>query len=387
MPTHHAILGPSSAYRWLTCTPSARFEEQLPDEETTFALEGTLAHDLAAFVLGVTYHGHDGGDDQILEAIEARVAEYYTSIAQPNAFTEMYEHAQAWADFVADFGGDLLIENEYDLSRFIPLGFGTADAVNITDDVLYVSDYKYGAGVRVSATNNSQLKIYGLGALLKAIELGHTPETVTLSIFQPRTGGPSSWSISVKDLLLWAETELAPKANLAIAGVGDFVPGKHCQFCKARTSCAAYYGMFAELLKIKDARVIQPGQRAKVLKYGGLVASWIKKVEEEAIRDLQAKKPINGYKLVAGRGVRKFKNEDDVVDTLIGEGYDTDDIFKTEIRALTDLEKALGKKRFEALFANLIINVPGKPTLAHEDDERPAIGASAADEYDDEELL
>ena len=47
----HAILGPSSAKRWLTCTPSAALEATFPPTSSKFADEGTLAHRLAEMLL------------------------------------------------------------------------------------------------------------------------------------------------------------------------------------------------------------------------------------------------------------------------------------------------------------------------------------------------
>ncbi len=48
----HAILSPSSASRWLACTPSARLEEVIPDKSGMAAAEGTLAHELAEYLIG-----------------------------------------------------------------------------------------------------------------------------------------------------------------------------------------------------------------------------------------------------------------------------------------------------------------------------------------------
>lgn len=42
----HALLSASGAHRWLSCTPSAKLEEQFPDSTSTYAEEGTLAHEL-----------------------------------------------------------------------------------------------------------------------------------------------------------------------------------------------------------------------------------------------------------------------------------------------------------------------------------------------------
>ena len=46
----HALLSASSSKRWLSCTPSARLEEQFKDEAggSVYAEEGTAAHALAS---------------------------------------------------------------------------------------------------------------------------------------------------------------------------------------------------------------------------------------------------------------------------------------------------------------------------------------------------
>lgn len=220
METRHAILSPSAAYRWLACTPSARFEEQIPDEGSTYAAEGTLAHELAALLLSAR-SGVFKGSQSTFNAMLGRIT------ANPLYNDEMLAHCEAYAAFVVEKGGAVLIEHSYDLSKYIPLSFGTADATNLDKTVIHVTDFKYGAGVRVAATANKQMMLYGLGAYEAATAKGFKPERVTLSIFQPRAGGPSSWELSVTDLLRWAEEEAKPKAMLAIAGAGEFKPGKH----------------------------------------------------------------------------------------------------------------------------------------------------------------
>lgn len=387
MAGEHAILSPSAAYRWLVCTPSARFEEQIPDEESPYAEEGTLAHELAALLLSARaglFKGSQKTFNGMLSSLEDRVNAYYQGQDKPIEFKEMYQHCEDYVSYVMDNGGKILIEHKYDVTKYIPLGYGTADATGIKPEVIHVTDFKYGAGQRVTATGNKQLMIYALGALL---ESKSNAETVVMHIYQPRAGGASNWELSRKDLLLWAENELGPKAKVAIAGMGDFVPGNHCLFCKARTSCKAYYDRFADVKAIKDKRVMTPADTATVLTYGPLVASWVKKIEAETLANLKNGKKVPGFKLVAGRSKRSFKNEDDVVDILLGENYDSDAIFDSSLKALTAIEKMVGPKKFKELFADQVVTLPGNPQLAPEDDVRPAVGASAADEYDDENDL
>lgn len=372
MGANHAILSPSSAYRWLACTPSARFEEQLPEEESVYAAEGTLAHELGALLLM----------GKAIDKIEAN----------PLYSPEMLEYCEGYADFVTKLAGGahVYIERAYDMSKYIPLQFGTCDASFIKDGEIWVIDFKYGAGVSVSPTANKQMMCYGLGAY-DCHSKGMSLTGVNLLIYQPRAGGgteysPKPWYISTEDLLAWVESEAAPKGRLAIAGIGDFVPGKHCQFCKARTVCKAYFDRFADLKQIQDKRVMTAADTATVLTYGSLISSWVKKVEEESISKLLGNGKIPGFKLVAGRGKRSFQNEDDVVDILLGEGYESYEIFDPKLNSLTSIEKMVGPKRFKELFNDQVVNIPGKTQIATEDDERPAIGASAADEFDEEDL-
>ena len=50
-PNDHAVLSPSSASRWLACTPSARLEQQFPDSSGDAAREGTLAHAISELLI------------------------------------------------------------------------------------------------------------------------------------------------------------------------------------------------------------------------------------------------------------------------------------------------------------------------------------------------
>ncbi|WP_369077479.1 DUF2800 domain-containing protein, partial [Gardnerella pickettii] len=42
--TKHALLSPSSAHRWIKCTPSAVLEEKFENTTSMAAEEGTAAH-------------------------------------------------------------------------------------------------------------------------------------------------------------------------------------------------------------------------------------------------------------------------------------------------------------------------------------------------------
>ena len=54
-PKAHALLGASSAARWLACSPSARMCEDIPETESPYAAEGTLAHEICELKLTKAY--------------------------------------------------------------------------------------------------------------------------------------------------------------------------------------------------------------------------------------------------------------------------------------------------------------------------------------------
>lgn len=206
----HAILSPSAAYRWLACTPSARFEEQIPEVDSIYSREGTLAHELAALILSSragVYKGSQAQFNKELQKIEDLVADFYAKQNKPTAFNEMLDYAEDYANYVRQFvpmvgKSEMFIERRVDMSKYAPLCYGTVDNGVLTPNVLYVTDYKYGAGKRVSAVWNKQMMLYALGLLLVAHKMGYDPDTVVMSIFQPRVSDTAStWEIGFNKIL------------------------------------------------------------------------------------------------------------------------------------------------------------------------------------------
>ena len=375
----HALLSASSAHRWLKCTPSARFEEQFANETSPYAAEGTHAHKLAEI--------------RLKQALGEKVR-------LPTGFKESEHYSDAMEEHVAGFVDQVLerihahrahtpdpltlFEVRLDYSRWVPGGFGTGDVVIISDLGVEVIDLKYGQGVPVQAENNPQTRLYGLGAYDRYKAL-YDIDTVVMTIIQPRLDACSSETLTVDELLEWARTVVQPAAALATEGKGDFVPGAHCRFCRARFTCRARAEANLELAKYEFAPApsLSSEEIAAILtRLENDFQSWVKDIQEYALTSALAGERIPGWKVVEGRSVRKYTDEAAIQKTLHEAGYRDDEILKTSLKGIAEMERLLGKARFAKLLGDFVEKPPGKPTLVPDSDKRPEFTPTARAQLD-----
>jgi hypothetical protein len=391
----HAILSPSGASRWLTCTKSARFELQFPDTSSDFAAEGTLAHRLGELFIRKRLNliSDDGYEIVMQEILSHKL------FKDGKADNAMIDHAEDYAVFVMEKFAEaqahtsdalIFLEEKIDLTKYIPEGFGTADVIIIADGVLTMIDLKYGKGVLVSAEENRQMMTYALGGLEK-FDFAYDISEVEMIIHQPRIANYSSWKATVENLKLWAEEELKPKAALAFAGEGAYVAGSHCRFCRAKAMCKANAEYNLDLAKYEfaDPATLEDTEVAEILSKADNFENWIKAVEAHALNAaVNDNKKWPGFKLVEGRSNRAYKDEKEVVEVLTHK-YPAEVIYKpAKVNGITELTKALGKKVFDTLIGPLLIKPQGKPALVPASDKRPEYNnaASAADVFADVQI-
>ena len=365
----HAVLSASSSHRWTKCTPAARLELEFDDTQSSAAAEGTAAHALA--------------EHKLRKALKMRSKKPIS----PFDCDEMDEHTDAFASFVLEqqelakqscSDPLVLIEQRLDFSKYVPDGFGTGDVILISDKTLHIIDLKYGMGILVNAEHNSQMMLYSLGALEIYDSLYDITE-VSMTIFQPRRENISTWTIPVNELRDWAENELKPKADLAFKGEGEYCPGDWCTFCRAAVKCRA---RAKEKLKLAQSEFRFPPlltdvEIEEVLGKLSDITKWANDLLAYATdAAVNHGKEWSGYKVVAGRSIRKFKDEDAVAKAAKASGYK--DIYKQSLITLTEFEKLMGKAKFNEVLGDLIYKPPGKPTLVPFSDKRPALNVSSA---------
>lgn len=366
----HAYLSASASERWLKCPPSAKLCAAVEDQGSPYAQQGTDAHELCQCL--------------VEKALGRQCRDPTEDLTWYD--TEMQEAAEGYRDFVMEqveaakqFCKDPLVcvEQTLDFSKWVEHGFGTGDCVIVADDLLHIIDFKYGVGVLVSATENSQLKCYALGAIDTFGDL-YDIRRVKLSIYQPRRGNVDTYEMTKDHLMKWADEVLAPTAKLAYVGEGEFNAGDHCQFCKVKATCRkrAEYAMELAKYDFAEAPTLSTDEIAEILPRAETLVSWADDIKAYALQQALTGIHYPGYKLVEGRSNRKYTDEAAVAQTVSDAGYDP---YEKKLLGITAMQKQLGKKKFDELLSGLVIKPEGKPVLVPETDKRPEFNSAAND--------
>lgn len=360
----HSVLSASGAHRWMTCMPSAQLEQQFSNETSSYAEEGTAAHDLA--------------EHKLKKALKMRskkpTSPYHSD--EMDEMTDLYvEYCLELIERSKENCKDLqiLIEQKLDFSDYVPEGFGTGDLVVVGNGTLHVVDLKYGKGIIVSAEKNPQMMLYALGAL-SLFDMLYAIEKVSIAIVQPRVDNFSTWEITVEELLQWADEELKPKALIASTGGGEFCAGDHCRFCRAKNQCRARAVKNLELLKyeFQDPALLTDIEIAEIIGLADELAKWAGDIYTYATAvAINEGRQWDGFKLVEGRTRRTYTDEIAVAETAKKAGYT--DIFKQSLITITEMEKLMSKKKFNELLGGFVKKPKGKLSLVPETDKRQAV--------------
>lgn len=192
----HALLSPSSAHRWMSCPGSVSLSRLFPDESSSYAEEGTLAHAWAAHLLDPQNQP---------QPAEALSSDNLTFVQDYVLFVER-ETA----------GGVCRIEYPVSVSEVTgeANAKGTIDCAALVNGTLKIIDLKFGKGVKVDAEHNTQLMIYAAGAL-PLFDVIDEVKDIELTIFQPRINNICSWKLTPAELEEFVNQARA-RASIAI---------------------------------------------------------------------------------------------------------------------------------------------------------------------------
>lgn len=386
----HAQLSPSSADRWMVCPGSVALNAGLADTSSAAADEGTAAHWLGEQIL-------NGAEGATLVGTKAENGVTVTS----DMLIEVLKYTSYVQDVVASTGGTLLVEQR------LPIGHltgedgahGTSDTVILAGHELIVVDLKFGMGVKVDAERNRQLRIYALGAL-EQYGLAFDFTRVRMVIHQPRLDHVSEWVDTVEELEAFAaEVRLAAQVvqdatdHHAEGTMAEYpralVPStKGCRWCKAKADCPALRDVVMDQFENIEPETATADQLGEAMGKTELIEGWIKAIRGKVESNLFAGIPVVGFKLVQGkRGNRAWADEAAAEELLKAQRVKHDLMYSYSLISPTTAEKLykskdIGPRQWPKVLA-LITQSDGKPSVAPEDDKRPALILDVAAQFDD----
>lgn len=361
MPSAHAKLSPSGSERWLNCPASIRMEAELKaqgieDEDSPYAREGTAAHALGE--LKARY--------KILESMSYKeyeerytlwTHEYQDILSVPDVSIEdMEDHTDAYVELIKERvlrypNSALMLEQRLDTG--VPTCWGTSDTVIVSPQHVEIIDFKYGSGVFVDAEDNSQLRLYAVGALdMYGNLLGHT-EVVRITVHQPRMDNTSTEEITPLELRAWRDNYVIPIAEVALGDDAPFGPSDEaCRWCPASGRCKAQLeAVFAEDFD-REPESMGPDEMADVLPKIDQIKQWLAAFEIAALNMAYSEgKDIPGYKVVMSGGKRSVADPEGAIEALTAAGYELEQIGEPgefKINGIGKLETLL-KKDFKTL--------------------------------------
>ncbi len=383
----HSIFAPSSSAMWLSCAGSLIPNLLAPDNAGVDAATGTVFHEVMetwlksgerpGHLIGQTRKAEAGGDTYVIHIDE-----------------EMLEFAGDCVQWVADIPKPWVIETKVDFSDLtpVPRQRGTADfqAYCRRTRTLFVRDWKYGLGVKVFATGNTQGRLYAWGAY-NDIGFDMPVDQVSIGIGQPRLEHFDIEVVPIKELRDFARFA-KERAHAAWSLDAPRTPSpKACQWCKVRATCPALLQQTSALVDAtfddlsddpRDPKGMSTEALAKVKRWRKTIEAWLADAEEELTRRVAAGETGHGFKMAQGRSRRAWKNRALTERVLKRLGVDEDKILTRELISPNQAEHVLkahgiGGAAQRNLLAVLVHRPPGKPTLVEDSDPRPALPASA----------
>lgn len=391
-PEVHSPYGPSQAHAWEKCPQYVKVQAMFPEATSSYAEAGRLAHSIAEYKARTYFHEPVGK-----RAYNARLKKFK---AEPHYDPAMEEATELYLETLKELALSfstppfVALETMVSYTDWVPEGFGTSDCVMIGSGRIIVIDYKNGAGVPVEAEDNSQMKLYALGALQTFRPIyGDTLQEATLVIVQPHAGGVKRWDTTVAEVLKWGEEVIGPAALRAREANDPACPGDWCRFCKGKSQCTARAKQMLDAgrqfqqapaagsEKIPEdysGPLLTDEEVGAALAAGAGLVAWYKDLEAYALLACLDGREIPGFKAVEGRGSRDWVDLDAAFKALQERGVAEAMLYERKPVTAPALEKALGKKAFAEVADGLVRKQPGKPTLVPSSDKRPPYNAAEA---------
>lgn len=308
----------------------------------------------------------------------------------------MVSSAQSGLEYVRGIAAEpdvlCFVEVKVDISPWtFPGQFGTSDVilVYVKKRHVIVFDWKYGMEP-VYPQENEQALGYVLGSWNTTLwKIFGDPEGITIEVVieQPRVAGAGgSWKTTMAWVLEWGET-VRQRAQLTTDPVAPRTPGhKQCRWCLARRVCADRAAWLLDTMSLEfddlDSNMgeppslptnLTPERRSVLMEMTPHIRLWLEDLHKSAYHDAEKGRPTPGWKMVDGKHPRRKWRENQVhkVERLLSDEFGGDAYEEPKLLSPPQVQKKLGKDRYEELFGQFVDRGTPHPILVNEHDTRP----------------
>lgn len=395
----HSRFAPSATEREYECPPSFLLNERAPDVQTFDAAHGTAAHYIGDLC---GKHNHDTefyAGCFVAVSLEGKcrfVHENAPALASEAPFEvddEMVAKVQEYLDWCRELPGQHFWEVRVEHTPWCPdfdeMGepvgpqFGTSDHVACEPGTLYVTDLKYGMGVKVFAKDNKQAIKYALGVWLE-YDWIYAFRKIVIRIAQPRLGHFDVWELTVEELLAWG-ARIKKRLELVFSSDAEFNPGeKQCKFCKVAARCRplAEYVHDNRALGFEDedrrtytdVALLSDEELEHAWRMRPMLIIRFDAIKRELLRTVMTGNAETlGVKVVASVTHRRWKDEGEVKRVLKELGLPKAKYIKEKLASPNQIEQMLPKTDHEKI-AELWEKPQGGPALVDAADKREPFG-------------
>lgn len=419
------VFSPSGSSKWLFCTGAAALEAEIrrvePEQRrlpSTYASEGTVAHKLGAMCLERDVSPYVYINEELAAEDETDFT-YKVDLEMANAVNIYVEYALALMK--PEFDPLIEVEQKLDLTGISPyVHSGTSDCWVFQRNTrhLHVLDYKHGKGVDVSVENNTQLMVYALGITQKLYRAYKIPlneiDKITLHIIQPRVNNGNTpikaWDLSPQ-VLPWFHEFILAAIKSAFSPTPTFAPSEsRCRWCMCAARCTARAEQsmkaaqldFDHLVNFETSKsfgsqmamspmgqvfdavpephlpavhALATGEIASVLRWKKRIEQFLADVSRYALELRLKGDKVPGFKLVRGRSLRRWKDENEVLKTLAQVPIDRNEFFsEPHLLSPAQMEEVLKKHKLDRkILESVIIKPEGDLTIVPVSDKRPEV--------------
>lgn len=407
----HAPFAPSAMQRIELCPASQNATAGIPEQRSEYALDGEEAHTVLAYGLQNKFRDADTayrdfnaknnvGWTHRKDTYAERIESIQECLDEVWTILDTYEDAQLFIETKVQFPSKVTTDC-----------WGTADIIIVVPsmDIVYILDFKYGAGVYVEVEDNLQCGTYATSALY-TIPAAAACSTVVVIIVQPRAFSPvGTVRTDIHTAHYFKELFRAKIDNIIWQTQqpnAPFVPGpKQCQFCPIKTNCpareaAALAVVSDQFRSFRDVTetsmpVVQgmtPARVSFIMNAKELMQGWFNDVETLAFEMLKSGTTVPGFKLVEAQARRKWYNPDEEATAqmlMALTGYTLEDVYPRKLIGMVEADTLVGKsfkerapkgqkKQAAEEAKNMLAMLTSKEssgnlTLVPDSDNRPAV--------------